>query len=1178
MSFTEVPDRISFPEKEEEILAWWEENGVFQESLKQSLGKPVWSFYDGPPFATGLPHYGHLLAGTIKDIVCRYAHQTGHYVERRFGWDCHGLPVEFEIDKMLGIKGKEDVLRMGIDKYNAECRAIVMRYSGEWQKTVKRLGRWIEFDTGYKTLDLSFMETVWWVFKQLQEKGLVYRGFKVMPYSCACNTPLSNFEVQQNYKDVNDPAVVCRFPLVDSPAESFLAWTTTPWTLPSNLALCVNPTMMYVKVKDVASGDVYILMEKRLCQLYPELSAEKDSKKYKEGLKKFEVLGEAFAGETLKGKQYTPPFSYFEAEQRPKGAYRVITGDFVTEDAGCGVVHCAPAFGEEDYKVCVAHGITKKGERLVCPIDDNGRFTEEVPDYKGLLVKDADKDIIAKLKSEGKMVRIGVINHAYPYCWRSDTPLIYRAIAGTFINVEAIKDRLIANNDKTYWVPDFVKEKRFKNWLENARDWSVSRNRFWGTPIPMWLSDDGEEMVVVGSIAELKELSGVTATDLHREHIDGITIPSKQGKGTLRRVDEVFDCWFESGSMPYAQQHYPFENKEKFEASFPADFIAEGIDQTRGWFYTLMVLSTALFDKPAFKNLICNGLVLAQDGQKMSKSKKNYPPPTDILDLYGADALRLYLINSPVVRADDLRFKKEGVLQVLKDIFNPWFHAYRLLVQCATAQQLKSGVPFRQDAARALASTNTMDRWILAAANGLLAFVRQEMEAYRLYTVVPRLVHMIEELTNWYVRMNKERFAGERGDDERADALSTLFEVLLMLCTMMSPLTPFFTELMYRNLRQVIVNAPASVHYLMMPEVNQGAIDAKIEYAIQKMQQVVENGRAIRDRKKLNMKIPLPEVLLVHRDDAALESVRSLEAYVQVELNVRSVRTLRISDAAGLVSLKCLPNHTKLAKGLGAAYKSLQKSIRELPHKELTGYMQSGSIVVDGHTLSGDDLLINLVFDGDKATYDAAECEGGLVVLCTRPNEAMLAEATTRALCAQVQKMRKDAGLQKQDTVEVCYAAPEGQEGISQLCALLGSSGEYVSGRIGRAMLPAARRPPGAVTLLEEEKEHKIMSLGPDGEVRHSTERLTLSLLRGCAFFHEDKLATQVPDAARRAAVQSYVHSKDLSALRKELTASGGALVVTFGDVRGEAREEVQLQLGEHFFLSSVEAAQAGAL
>jgi len=669
----------SFPKEEEKILALWDALDAFQEQLKRTEGMPEYIFYDGPPFATGLPHYGHILAGTLKDIVTRYASATGHHVIRRFGWDCHGLPVEYEIDKKLDIKSRDDVLKMGIGTYNEECRSIVMRYSKEWEKTVKRLGRWIDFENDYKTLDPSFMESVWWVFKQLYEKGLVYKGFKVMPFSTACSTPLSNFEAGLNYKDVNDPAVMVSFPIKgDADGASLIAWTTTPWTLPSNVALCVNPEFTYVRARD-EKGRVFIVAEARLASIPGAVpKPKKEGDKKKEGKEEkpqggWTVLSKVL-GKDLVGLSYEPLFPYFNSLTT---GFRVVSDNYVTDDSGTGIVHQAPAFGEDDYRVCIAHGIIEKGDKVPCPVDLNGCFTEEVTLFKGLYVKDADKEIVARIKEAGRLVDAASINHPYPFCWRSDTPLIYRAVPSWFVKVESIKDKLLANNAQTYWVPSYVKEKRFHNWLENAHDWAVSRSRFWGTPIPIWASEDGEEVVCIGSVEELEALTGHKVTDLHRHFIDHLTIPSRTGRGELRRVDDVFDCWFESGSMPYGQLHYPFENKELFENNFPADFVAEGLDQTRGWFYTLMVLSTALFDKPAFKNLVCNGLVLAADGKKMSKRLKNYPDPNEVIHKYGADALRLYLINSPVVRAETLRFKEEGVFSVVKDVFLPWYNAYR---------------------------------------------------------------------------------------------------------------------------------------------------------------------------------------------------------------------------------------------------------------------------------------------------------------------------------------------------------------------------------------------------------------------------------------------------------------------------------------------------------------------
>lgn len=589
-TFQTVAEKPHFPTEEVNTLERWKEIDAFKQSLKQSEGKKPYIFYDGPPFATGLPHYGHILAGTIKDVVTRYQHQRGYHVERRWGWDCHGLPVEYEIDKKLGISGRQDVLDLGIDKYNEECRSIVLRFTAEWRKTIERFGRWIDFDNDYKTMNLNFMESVWWVFKQLFDKGLIYRAHRVMPFSTACNTSLSNFEVALNYKEVSDPSIIVRLKIVGEEDSYVLAWTTTPWTLPSNTALCVNPELTYLRVKKVDDGAEWIVGKDRWDWILSSIK--------KDGKKDFKVLKEC-KGSELVGIQYEPLFSFFEKKVIKEKAWRIVSDGYVSTDAGTCIVHQAPAFGEDDNRVCLQHGvILKDGTGLVCPVDDSGCFTAEVPDFQGQHVKAADKDIKIKLKEIGALVFNGEEKHNYPHCYRSDTPLIYKAVGSWFVKVEDIREKLIASNNQTYWVPPFVKEKRFHNWISEARDWCISRNRYWGTPIPLWCSSDFEEIVCIGSVAELEEYAGRKITDIHRHFIDDIQIPSKMGKGMLKRVDDVLDCWFESGSMPYAQQHYPFERKEEFESSFPAQFIAEGLDQTRGWFYTLMVLSTHLFEKP----------------------------------------------------------------------------------------------------------------------------------------------------------------------------------------------------------------------------------------------------------------------------------------------------------------------------------------------------------------------------------------------------------------------------------------------------------------------------------------------------------------------------------------------------------------------------------------------------
>ncbi|XP_058997292.1 isoleucine--tRNA ligase, cytoplasmic [Mustela lutreola] len=1058
----QVPENINFPAEEEKILQFWSEFNCFQECLKQSKHKPKFTFYDGPPFATGLPHYGHILAGTIKDIVTRYAHQNGFHVERRFGWDCHGLPVEYEIDKTLGIRGPADVAKMGIVEYNNQCRAIVMRYSTEWKSTVTRLGRWIDFDNDYKTLYPQFMESVWWVFKQLYDKGLVYRGVKVMPFSTACNTPLSNFESHQNYKDVQDPSVFVTFPLEEDENVSLVAWTTTPWTLPSNLALCVNPDMQYVKIKDVVRGKLLILMEARLSALY---KLESD----------YEIL-ERFPGTCLKGKKYRPLFDYF-VQCKENGAFTVLADNYVREEEGTGVVHQAPYFGADDYRVCMDFNIIQKDSPPVCPVDASGCFTAEVTDFTGQYVKDADKNIIKTLKEKGRLLVSSTFTHSYPFCWRSDTPLIYKAVPSWFVRVEHMVDQLLRNNDLCYWVPEFVREKRFGNWLKDARDWAISRNRYWGTPIPLWVSDDFEEVVCIGSMAELEELSGAKISDLHRESIDHLTIPSRCGKGVLRRISEVFDCWFESGSMPYAQVHYPFENKREFDDAFPADFIAEGIDQTRGWFYTLLVLATALFGQPPFRNVIVNGLVLASDGQKMSKRKKNYPDPLSIIHKYGADALRLYLINSPVVRAENLRFKEEGVRDVLKDVLLPWYNAYRFFIQNVLRLQKEEETEFLYNENTVKESANITDRWVLSFMQSLVGFFETEMAAYRLYTVVPRLVKFVDVLTNWYVRMNRRRLKGENGVEDCVTALETLFSVLLSLCRLMAPYTPFLTELMYQNLKLLIDPVSVqdkdthSIHYLMLPHVREELIDKNTERAVSRMQSVIELGRVIRDRKTIPIKYPLKEIVVIHRDPEALREIKSLEKYIIEELNVRKVTLSTDKNKYG-IRLRAEPDHMVLGKRLKGAFRAVMTSIKQLCSEELERFQESGTIVVEGHELHEEDIRLMYTFDqitGGTMQYEAHSDAQVLVLLDVTPDQSMVDEGVAREVINRIQKLRKKCNLVPTDEITVYYKAKS--EG-KYLNNVIESHTEFIFATI-KAPLKPYPVPTSDKVLIQEETQLK---------------------------------------------------------------------------------------------------------
>ncbi|KAK4054669.1 isoleucine--tRNA ligase [Microbotryomycetes sp. JL221] len=1068
----QVQKPFSFPKEEEQVLAYWRDIDAFQESLRQSEGKPRYSFYDGPPFATGLPHHGHILMGTVKDIVTRFAHSNGYHVERRFGWDTHGLPVEHEIDKKLGITSKQDVMAMGIDKYNAECRAIVMRYSSEWRQTVERLGRWIDFDNDYKTLQPSFMESVWWVFGQLWKKDLVYRGLRVMPYTTGCTTPLSNFEAGQAYKDVQDPTVTVAFPLKHDPSTSLLAWTTTPWTLPANLGLTVSETLTYVKLHDTERNANFILCDKLLTALYKDpIKAKKEGK--------FKIL-ETFSGKQMIGWKYEPIFPHFEAQYADR-AFRVVSDPYVTDTSGTGIVSNSPAFGEDDHRIAVREGIVGKEEMPPLPLDDRGVFTSECPEFEGMYIKDADKALIKILKANGRLIQNGVIQHSYPFCWRSGTPLIYRAVPVWFVKVEGRQDSLIKNNDATRWVPQSVGDSRFKSWLANARDWNISRNRYWGTPLPLWVSDDMEEIVCVSSMAELEELSGCDKlTDLHRDKIDDIQIPSKQGKGMLKRVEEVFDCWFESGSMPYAQVHYPFENKETFEKSFPADFISEAMDQTRGWFYTLLVLANHLFDTAPWKNLIVCGHVLAADGKKMSKSLKNYPDPNLIVDTYGADALRLFLINSPVVRGDSLRFKEEGVKDVISQVLLPYLNSFRFFLGQAALLKKESNVDFVYDPHAPL-STNVMDRWILARCQSLIKLVKQEMQAYRLYTVTPRMLNLIDELTNWYIRFNRRRLKGEGGLQDAKAALNTLFETLLTLSRTASAFIPFLTENVYQglipffpsNTQDMNLGSDVrSVHFLPFPQIREEYFDPTIERQVARLQSVIELGRVIRERKNLPVKTPLAELVIFHHDSEYLSDVESLVTYIEQELNVRQVLFTSNEQQCG-IQYKADADYATLGRKLRKDIGRVKKGLPLLTSEQVKSYLDIGKVDIDGIELVKGDLTVTRFVDSnilnsisnqdenDKgAQYESNSNNDVVVLLDVRLRPELAQEGLAREVINRIQRLRKRVGLVATDDINVYYRCDtdsveqQKEQGLTELDKAIKQSQDVIVKVLKRPVMP----------------------------------------------------------------------------------------------------------------------------
>jgi isoleucyl-tRNA synthetase len=1002
---------FSFVEMEHDILKLWQDTDAFQQSLANTRGKKPYIFYDGPPFATGLPHHGHLVASTIKDVVPRYWTMKGRYVMRRFGWDCHGLPVEHEIDKQLGMSAQDALEKLGVAGYNNECRAIVQRYVKEWRHTITRIGRWIDFDNDYKTMDAWYMESVWWVFKQLWDKGLIYQGVKVVPVSTALGTPLANFEATSNYQDVQDPAITVLLKLLDE--DAYLAiWTTTPWTLPSNLAVCVGDDIDYSLVRDPESGKAIYLATERLAHY--------------QGDNEFSVLA-TVSGRELVGRRYTPVFDYF-AEKSEEGAFVVISGEYVTTDSGTGLVHQAPAFGEDDYKAFQASGL----EAFACPVTLQGEFTDEVPDFAGRHVKDADKDIIAVLKASDALYRQEVIQHSYPYCYRSDTPLIYRAIPSWYVRVTAIKDNLKLANEKINWVPEHIKHGRFGNWLDGAIDWSISRNRVWGTPLPVWINDETGSALCVGSIEELYNYTGERVDDLHREYVDALTFQIDGEAGTYRRIEEVLDCWFESGSMPYAQLHYPFENEDVFKAGFPAEFIAEGLDQTRGWFYTLTVLGAALFERPAFRNVIVNGMVMAEDGKKMSKSLRNYTPPDELMETYGADALRLYSINSGLVKGEEQRFADSGVRDMVRRALLPWYNAYSFLRTYAEIDQWSPEKGQHE-------GENVLDQWIMSRLQTLKQTVATEMEGYRLYNVVPALFAFIEDLTNWYIRLNRGRFWGEEISADKIAAYSTLYEVLMELSKVMAPFAPFLSEHLYQALAELAGQSaqPNSVHLCDYPEAESVKVKPGLETAVERMQQVILLGRQKREEVKIGLRTPLSSLTIINSDEALLDDMRRIERYVQEELNVQSVAYS--TDESAYIELCAKPNFPLLGKRLGKRMKSFAAVIDVLTPEQIAQLQQSGrlELTVDGETevFSAEEVRVQQQARAGTNTLSNSQIA---VDLDCHLTPELIRGGYAREVVNRIQRARKDMNFAVSDRVAVNYTAK------GELAQAIGEHRDYV--------------------------------------------------------------------------------------------------------------------------------------
>jgi isoleucyl-tRNA synthetase len=852
-------------EIEEQLLDTWDKEKTFEQSLASREGAERFSFYDGPPFANGVPHYGHLVQTTIKDSVTRYKTMRGYYVPRRVGWDTHGLPVEYAIEKRHGFKGKKDIVEYGIDKFNAECRESVFEFKDIWENMFRRVGRWADYTNTYATLDESYIESVWWVFKSLHDKGLIYKDFRSSPYCPRCATPLSNFELNQGYQDgVKDPSLFVKFKLKDEDAY-LLGWTTTPWSLPGNAAIAVNPGAEYVYVRlkdDEGKEEVLILARDRLEALNVDtFHIEK------------EVLGKDLAG-----KEYEPLFTLANVPDSADESklYKVWEAEFVSIEDGSGVLHVAPAFGEDDLNLAKKEGIP-----VVITIDENGHVVSDqgLPeDFAGKFFKSADKLIIENLAKRDLVYAAETIEHTYPFCWRCDTPLLYYATDNWLVSVKKIKDKLIANNKEVSWTPEHIRDGRFGKWLENARDWAISRNRFWGAPLPIWVTEDGE-ITVIGSVEELKKraVNPEKVTDLHRPYVDDIEIKTDSGK-IAKRIPEVFDCWFESGSMPYAQDHYPFENKEEWEKAFPADFIAEAIDQTRGWFYTLHVLGSALFDKPAFNNVVCSGWVVAADGEKLSKRKKNYAPMDEVFDQYGVDTMRFFMASSPIVNGEDVRFSVEFLRDVQRNVFMTFNNIFSFYKLYADVDKWQPKDPLEEPK-----STNILDQWMVARLNTAILEVTEGMEEFRLDRASRPIAELLDDVSNWYVRRSRRRFWKTEDDTDKNQAYETLHYVILRTAQLLAPFSPFLPDYIWRQMVRG-TDLPKSVHLTDWPSVNQpNEASLKLLESMKEARGFIVEGLSQRAAAGVKVRQPLESVTIPEVDE-------KLKPVIAEELNVKEVR------------------------------------------------------------------------------------------------------------------------------------------------------------------------------------------------------------------------------------------------------------------------------------------------
>ncbi len=1028
--FKELTDKINYSEVEEEILKFWEENKIFEESISSRKGKPLYTFYEGPPTANGRPGIHHVMARTLKDAFCRYKTMSGFQVHRKAGWDTHGLPVEIEVEKQIGIKHKDEIVAYGVEKFNTACRESVWKYKVDWEKMTREMGYWVDLNDPYVTFHNNYIESIWWALKQYYNKEMIYRGYKIQPYCPRCETPLSSHEVALGYKDVKDPSVYVKMKLKNEINTHFLVWTTTPWTLISNVAVAVHPTIDYVKVELLASegeetkptGEFLILAKARL-----EVLKEK-----------YSIVSE-FKGKDLLGKEYERLFNYHEVKE--KGWY-VVEADFVTTDDGSGIVHMAPAYGEDDYQICRKYNLP-----TIHPVNKSGEFEDAVIDFKGKFVKDADADIIQNLKARNILYKKEAYLHSYPHCWRCSSPLLYYARDSWYIRTTAYSQRMIELNKQINWIPKEVGEGRFGNWLEENKDWALSRDRYWGTPLPIWVSEDMKEMKCVGSFEELVgaewldengnptgkifSKEDLKTLDPHKPTVDKLAFKTANGK-YLKRTPELIDVWFDSGAMPFAQWHYPFENKEIFDSAYPADFISEGIDQTRGWFYTLHSIGTFLFDKPAYKNVLVNELILDKTGQKMSKSKGNTVDPFALIAKYGADATRWYLVSqSPVWRTT--LFDEDGIGEVQRKFFSTLVNTYSFFALYANIDSFDFNEPVIP-----ISERSEIDRWIISSLNSLIKEYTQYMNEYDL-TKASRAItdFTLDHLSNWYVRRNRRRFwKSEKGKDKTA-AYQTLYECLDAIVKMAAPIAPFLSDEMFRNLNGATKKEKiSSVHLTMLPIVNQSAIDPALETRMDRAMRIVGLVRAMRMKSNLKVRQPLKKILIPVKDQTEYLLLKSIEGIILDEINVKEVDAKINQD---IIKYKIKANFRVLGSKYGKATAKVADCIKQFTTDQITKINSDGKIEIIVEDKPVTIVLEDVEIIAEEIKGWMVESDGKITVaLDTEITPELRVEGFAREFVSRIQNLRKDSGLEVIDRIAIAFNCSD------QLADALIKSTDYI--------------------------------------------------------------------------------------------------------------------------------------